>query len=487
MSKKMMSRTKPARNTPNKLFIIDTNVLLHDPTSLFRFEEHDIYIPIMVLEELDNHKRGTTDVARNARQVTRLIDEILRGHDNGVEGGIDLRKPSNEMATGRLFLQCESFKINLPESLPVGKADNHIIGVALHLRETQPERQVTLVSKDINMRLKARTVNLDAHDYLNDQVIDDASLLHKGHKSVKANFWTKNKIISCEQRQGIAHYEISGPGTKGLAVNEFIAIKSEAEGPVDSAQLLIVRGVSGKTAQLETIRDFSSPKNPVWGVVARNPEQNYALNLLMDPNVDFVTLLGPAGTGKTLLAIAAGLAQVFDKNAYAEIIMTRATVPVGDDIGFLPGTEEEKMLPWMGALEDTLEFLLGGGNVTKSGEHDNRDPFSRAATRDFVSSRVKIKSMSFMRGRTFLKKFLVVDEAQNLTPKQVKTLVTRAGPGTKVVCLGNLAQIDTPYLTEASSGLTSAVEHFRNWPHAGHVTMVRGERSRLADFANINL
>ncbi len=483
MSKKAVREN----NLPNKLFIIDTNVLLHDPASLFRFEEHDIYLPIMVLEELDNHKRGTTDVARNARQVTRMIDEILRSHDNGVEGGISLVKPSSGMATGRLFLQCESFTIWLPESLPVGKADNQIIGVALHLQETQPERRVTLVSKDINMRLKARTVNLDAEDYLNDQVIDDASLLHKGHKGFKADFWTRNKIISCEQRQGIAHYQISGPGTKGLAVNEFLSVQSESEGPADAAQQLVVRAVSGKTARLETIKDYSSPRNPVWGVVARNPEQNYALNLLMDPEVDFVTLLGPAGTGKTLLTIAAGLAQVFDKNAYGEIIMTRATVPIGDEIGFLPGTEEEKMQPWMGALEDTLEFLLGGGNVTKSGEHDNRDVFSRAATKDFVSSRVKIKSMSFMRGRTFLKKFLVVDEAQNLTPKQVKTLVTRAGPGTKVVCLGNLAQIDTPYLTEASSGLTSAVERFRNWPHAGHITLVRGERSRLADFANHHL
>ena len=195
----------------------------------------------------------------------------------------------------------------------------------------------------------------------------------------------------------------------------------------------------------------------------------------MDPNVDFVTLLGQAGTGKTLLTLAAALQQTLDLKLYSEIIMTRVTVSVGEDIGFLPGTEEEKMNPWMGALEDNLDVL------NKS--DDTAGDWGRAATQDLIKSRIKVKSLNFMRGRTFLKKFLIIDEAQNLTPKQMKTLITRAGPGTKVVCLGNIAQIDTPYLTEGSSGLTFVVDRFKGWQHNGHVTLQRGERSRLADYA----
>jgi PhoH-like ATPase len=212
----------------------------------------------------------------------------------------------------------------------------------------------------------------------------------------------------------------------------------------------------------------------VWGINARNREQNFALNMLMDPDLDFVSLLGTAGTGKTLLALAAGLAQVLDMSRYREIVMTRVTVPVGEDIGFLPGTEEEKMTPWMGALMDNLEVLTR----TDGGD------WARAVTDDLLRSRIRIHSLNFMRGRTFLNKYIILDEAQNLTPKQMKTLITRAGPGTKVVCLGNVAQIDTPYLSETNSGLTYAVDRFKSWPHAGHITLRRGERSRLADFAS---
>jgi len=216
----------------------------------------------------------------------------------------------------------------------------------------------------------------------------------------------------------------------------------------------------------------------VWGINARNIDQNFALNLLMDPDIDFVSLVGQAGTGKTLLALAAGLAQTLDDKRYSEIIMTRVTIPVGEDIGFLPGTEEEKMTPWMGALMDNLEVL------TKT---DQGGDWGRAATNDLIQSRIRIRSLNFMRGRTFLNKYLILDEAQNLTSKQMKTLVTRAGPGTKVVCLGNIAQIDTPYLTETSSGLTYVVDRFKDWEHSGHIILRQGERSRLADFASNNL
>ncbi len=245
---------------------------------------------------------------------------------------------------------------------------------------------------------------------------------------------------------------------------------------------------AGKTAELETIVDYSHAKNAVWGITARNREQNFALNLLMNPEIDFVTLLGQAGTGKTLLTLAAALTQTLETKLFAEIIITRVTVPVGEDIGFLPGTEEEKMTPWMGALEDNLEVLnkpaeAPVGATTGAAGGNYGGDWGRAATMDLIRNRIKIKSLNFMRGRTFMNKFLIIDEAQNLTPKQMKTLITRAGPGTKVVCLGNIAQIDTPYLTEGSSGLTYVVDRFKGWSHSGHVTLQRGERSRLADHA----
>jgi PhoH-like ATPase len=233
---------------------------------------------------------------------------------------------------------------------------------------------------------------------------------------------------------------------------------------------------SGSDGRARDADRLHASEERVWGITARNREQNFALNLLMNPEIDFVTLLGQAGTGKTLLTLAAGLTQVLETKRYSEIIMTRVTVPVGEDIGFLPGTEEEKMTPWMGALEDNLD-VLNKTAIRRAGE------WGRAATRDLIRSRIKVKSLNFMRGRTFLNKFLIIDEAQNLTPKQMKTLITRAGPGTKVVCLGNIAQIDTPYLTEGSSGLTYVVDRFKGWPHSGHVTLQRGERSRLADHA----
>jgi PhoH-like ATPase len=228
-------------------------------------------------------------------------------------------------------------------------------------------------------------------------------------------------------------------------------------------------------AVIQLVRDYTTSNHAIWGIMARNREQNFAFNLLLDPEIDFVSLLGAAGTGKTLLALAAGLAQTLDDKRYREIIMTRVTVPVGEDIGFLPGTEEEKMTPWMGALMDNLEVL---GNTREGGE------WGRAATQDLLSSRIRIHSLNFMRGRTFQNKYLIIDEAQNLTSKQMKTLITRAGPGTKVVCLGNIAQIDTPYLSETTSGLTYVVDRFKDWPHGGHITLRRGERSRLAEFAS---
>jgi PhoH-like ATPase len=464
---------KPSRKKPKvkKLFVIDTNVLMHDPTSLFRFDEHDLYLPIATLEELDQHKRGLSDVSRNARQASRFLDEIVSGELESIKKGLPIKIKDGQQSKGRLFLQTEAINGELPATLASGRTDNQILAVVRSLQQKQPDHEVVLVSKDINMRIKARALGLAAEDYTNDKVLEDADLLYTGVRALPRDFWnTHGKDMESWKKEGHTYYRVRGPLVPKLHVNEFVYDES-GERPLYA----LVKEVSGRMAVLETLRDYTHAKNSVWGITARNREQNFALNLLMNPAVDFVTLLGQAGTGKTLLALAAGLTQVLDEKRYSEIIMTRVTVPLGEDIGFLPGTEEEKMQPWMGALEDNLDVL--------NASDESGGEWGRAATRDLVRSRIRIKSLNFMRGRTFVNKWLIIDEAQNLTPKQMKTLVTRAGPGTKVVCLGNIAQIDTPYLTEGSSGLTYVVDRMKDWAHAGHVTLARGERSRLADHA----
>jgi len=462
-------KTRPASGRP-RLFVLDTNVLMHDPTSLFRFEEHDIFLPMMTLEELDSHKKGMSEVARNARQASRSLDALVATCHHRIEDGIVLSAVGNVEATGRLFLQTQALGDALPPSLPVGKADNHILGVVRALSETRTTCDVVLVSKDINMRVKARALGLAAEDYTNDKVLEDTDLLYTGVMALPESFWDRHsKAMESWQQGGATYYRITGPLVPELLINEFVFL--EAATPFYAQ----VKEIRGKTAVLRVLRDYMHAKNAIWGITARNREQSFALNLLMDPDCDFVTLIGQAGTGKTLLALAAGLTQTLETRRFSEIIVTRATVPFGEDIGFLPGTEEEKMAPWMGALEDNLEVLNRGDEAAGD--------WGRAATNDLIRTRIRIKAMSFMRGRTFINKFLVIDEAQNLTPKQMKTLITRAGPGTKVICLGNIAQIDTPYLTEGSSGLTFVVDRFKGWPHAGHVTLQRGERSRLADQA----
>ncbi len=468
---------KPRGTGPASLFVLDTNVLMHDPMSLFRFEEHDIYLPMITLEELDGHKRGMTEVARNARQVSRDLDALAANMPSrdaaGLSEGLPLNRTGHREAGGKLYFQTNLVDIQLPVGLPQGKADNQILGVVQALRSQQKGREVVLVSKDINMRIKARALGLPAEDYFNDKTLEDGDLLYTGVLPLPADFWERHgKTMESWQQGGYTWYRISGPMVPVLLINQFVYLEAPGAAPLYAK----VTEITGKTAVLRTLKEYTHQKNAVWGVTARNREQNFALNLLMDPECDFITLTGTAGSGKTLMSLAAGLSQVMDDRRYTEIIVTRVTVPVGEDIGFLPGTEEEKMSPWMGALDDNLEVL--SKTDTGAGE------WGRAATNDLVRSKIKIKSLNFMRGRTFLNKYVIIDEAQNLTPKQMKTLITRAGPGTKIVCLGNLAQIDTPYLTEGSSGLTFAVDRFKGWPHSGHVTLARGERSRLADFAS---
>ncbi|WP_278976948.1 PhoH family protein [Oligella urethralis] len=472
VAQKQSKTATKQKSEGHKLFILDTNVLLHDPTCLFRFEEHDIFLPMMALEELDHNKKGLTEVARNARQVSRTLDSLVADHED-LNQGVPLNSLGNKEATGQLFFETQKFEQLHQQELAADKPDNIILNVVQSLKQTETQREVILVSKDINMRLKAKALGLASEDYLNDHSLEDSDLVYDGVLQLPNDFWQRHgKDMESWIQGGTTFYKIKGPLCAEFLVNQFVYLEG------DSPLYAQVKEVTGKTAVLATVRDYTHKKNNVWGVTARNREQNFALNLLMSPEVDFVSLLGQAGTGKTLLALAAGLTQVLETKRYTEIIMTRVTVPVGEDIGFLPGTEEEKMQPWMGALEDNLEFLHSGNNS------ENLQEWDRSASKELIHSHIKVRSLNFMRGRTFLNKFVIIDEAQNLTPKQMKTLITRAGPGTKIICLGNIAQIDTPYLTEGSSGLTYVVDRFKHWPHSGHVTLQKGERSRLADYAS---
>lgn len=463
-----------------RLLVLDTNVLMHDPTALFRFDEHDIFLPMVVLEELDGGKKGLSEVSRNVRQVSRFLDDLMLNVDDAdaITNGIPLPDigPSEEhpKATGRLFFQTTQMDQSLPQDLPHHHADNAILGIVSGLQKSKPDVTVTLVSKDINLRIKANVLGLHSEDYYNDKVLDDVDLLYRGSSELEADFWDDLNRLESWTDEGRTFYGIQGDVTKDWYPNQLIYSPND-ENSIEA----VVRESKDDSATIELIQDYRKHNHAVWGINARNREQNFALNLLMDPNVDFVSLLGQAGTGKTLLTLAAALTQTIEQKNYVEIIMTRVTVPVGEDIGFLPGTEEEKMTPWMGALMDNLEVL----NKTD----ENSGEWGRQATNDLLQSRIKIRSLNFMRGRTFLNRFIIIDEAQNLTSKQMKTLITRSGPGTKVVCLGNIAQIDTPYLSETTSGLTYVVDRFKQWQHGGHITLLRGERSRLADFASEHL
>lgn len=462
-----------------RLFVLDTNVLIHDPGALFRFQEHDVYLPMMVLEELDSAKKGITEVARNVRQVSRMLDDLVGGADRlAIERGLPLPglpagsgNPGETNGHGRLLFQTRALPNGVPGTLPGKIQDNSILATAVALQNDDPHRKVTLVSKDINLRIKAHLMGIHAEDYFNDKVLDDVRLLYSGVVEVPSHSWERAAPLEkADPAQADTLFAIDG-----LTVaypNQ--CLYTCGENPIELLVRKPAPGGAPEAAVVEVAQDYRSANNAVWGIQARNREQNFAFNLLMDSQVDFVSLLGQAGTGKTLLALAAGLAQTLEQNRYREIVMTRVTVPVGEDIGFLPGTEEEKMTPWMGALVDNLEVLT---------QSEGEQTWNRAATNDFLHSRIKIRSLNFMRGCTFLNRYIIIDEAQNLTPKQIKTLVTRAGPGTKIVCLGNVAQIDTPYLSETTSGLTYAVDHFKHWEHSGHVTLLRGERSRLADYA----
>jgi PhoH-like ATPase len=440
-----------------RLYILDTNVLMHDPTAIFRFEEHDVFLPMMVLEELDAAKKGLSEVGRNVRQVSRFIGEMMQHQGaSSLDKGLTLQEPDGlelDAGTGKLYFQTAMPEMHSSLLRDGSFADNEILSTALALQEKHGDLSIVLVSKDINLRIKAAILGVQAEDYYNDRALDDLSLLYRGVRSHDDSFWDAHPQVESWNDSGRAHYRFPIGEENGWHPNQCVAIGED--GGIEG----IVKKVEDDNVMLSLADDYYDGRKNVWGIHARNREQNFALNLLM----------------KTLLALAAGLSQTMDEKRYSEIIVTRATVSIGEDIGYLPGTEEEKMTPWMGALTDNLEVLT---QPQEGGE------WGRAATNDLLASRVKVRALNFMRGRTFLNRYVIIDEAQNITPKQMKALVTRAGPGTKMICLGNVEQIDTPYLTETTSGLTFAVDRFKNWEHAGHITLKRGERSRLADYAS---
>ncbi|MDO8521239.1 MAG: PhoH family protein [bacterium] len=475
----------------SRVFVLDTNVLIHDPTSLFRFEEHDVCLPVTVIEEIDNNKKGQSEVARNSRQVARWLNKIISGPrtESGIRGVVAYPlSPVDKKAKGKLLIQTEKVELsNMPQDFDPKKADNHILQTALYFKNIGGTAEVVLVTKDIMMAVKAKLYGITTQDYENDKVLDDSDSLPTGIRKLPKNFWDKlGEIKAVHTPEGDVYTietQFLPKALKNAHVNEFAYWEDER-----NPFLARVIGHDEAGVILRVVQKYDSEKNSVFGVKARNHEQSFALGLLRDPEIDFVTMLGQAGTGKTLLAVAAGLEQVMESKLYSEIVFTRATVPLDKDIGFLPGTEEEKMNPWMGALDDNLEVLLE--NMEDSGP-EKGNLRGKSEARKQLDRYIKVKSLNFMRGRTFLNKWLIIDEAQNLTPKQMKALITRAGPGTKVVCLGNLDQIDTPYLTEGSSGLTYAVERFRSgdsdlpfgWAHSGHIILPHPVRSRLASQA----
>lgn len=447
-------------SNPRKIYVIDTNVLIHDPHSLSRFDEHDVVLPIVVLEEMDKVKRGFEDLARNVREASRQLELIS-------EGCADLSKGCPLPGGGQLFFELNHRALEiLPESLAKGSGDNRIIAVTMSLQQENQDRQVILVSKDINMRIKARALGLVTEDYRSDKVLDDMDVLPLGYIELDEQTWglMADDMDVTNGPQG-THYRVSWPeGVLAPFINGFVVL------PGEKAKVLRCTSIEeGGQIQLHDVHSFRTERNAVWGIQAKNSEQNMAMNLLMDPAVDMVTLLGKAGSGKTLLALACGLHQTLDLNIYDRIIVTRATVPMGQDIGFLPGTEKEKLEPWMGAVSDNLSLLLG-------------DDFQGLGN-SLTQYKMEISSLSFARGRTYMRTWLIVDEAQNLSPHQMKTLITRIGEGSKIIILGNNAQIDTPYLTAYTNGLSMAAARFATWSYAGHVTLKASERSRLAAYA----
>jgi PhoH-like ATPase len=427
----------------SRIYVLDTNVLLHDPHSIYRFEDNQVVIPIWVVEEVDRFKRDVTEIGRNAREVSRELDQLRE--IGPLSSGVELS------SGGTLRVVVEKVDNHIPPSIREGSADNLILSVALFYKRKGED--VVFVTKDTNLRVKADALGVPAEDYETDKVQIDE--LYTGWRSVTV---PKKVVDSLFSRRAIPCPVEALPNEMFLVVDE--------ENPSHTA---LAKHHHGD----RTLVPLEDPKS-LWGIVPRNKEQRFAVDLLLNDQIPLVTLVGKAGTGKTLLALAAGLHKVSDQQAYQRLLVTRPIFPMGRDIGFLPGELEEKLKPWMQPIFDNLELLLNLSYSNRGGD----------AYRELVDQRIlQIEALTYIRGRSIPSQFMIVDEAQNLTPHEVKTIITRAGENTKVVLTGDPYQIDNPYIDSSSNGLTYVVERFKDQPLAGHVTLSRGERSDLAEIA----
>jgi PhoH-like ATPase len=433
-----------------KTFVLDTNVLLHDPQALFKFEDNDLIVPITVIEEIDRFKKDMNETGRNARQISRILDGFRAKHKL-IEG-----VPLEKGGVLKVQLYTESAMKGLPPELQVDRGDNRILAVAVELQK-HCDCPVIFVTKDTNLRIKADAVGLTASDYESDKVSIDE--LYTGTVEVLLD---KDEI---DRFYGQGYLPLPGD----YFPNQCVTLVDETN-PSHSAI-----GRYDFTMQRVTPL-IRGPKEGLWGILPRNREQQFALNLLLDNNIQLVTLVGKAGTGKTLLAIAAGLHLAADQGDFSRLLVSRPVFPMGRDLGFLPGDIEEKLAPWMQPIFDNVELLLGAVEE-RSGKH-------KRGYKQLVDMGIlEIEPLTYIRGRSIPKQYMIVDEAQNLTPHEVKTIITRAGEGTKIVLTGDPYQIDNPYVDASSNGLTYTVEKFKGQKIAGHVTLTKGERSSLAELA----
>jgi len=454
--------------TEHTFYVLDTNVLIHDPNALLNFEEHHVVIPMTVLEELDKLKSGKTSIAADCRQAIRLIDKTLGvAPPDQVDKGVPIER-GKLGPNGTLAILMEKNAIPA-HCLPNDLNDNKIINQLCHLQNRYPDGRIVLVSKDINMRLKARGCGIDAEDYHTDQLLDDIDLLARGYHQVEGSFWDRvNKVESRQLTGQTLHNVQLIDNLPALHLNDFIID--------DQGFIGWVKAIDGGHLTIRDLHQEPLLHQECWGLRPRDIFQELAMFALLDPDIHLVNLTGAAGSGKTILALAAAIEQTMVTKTYRRIIATRSTQGLDEDIGFLPGTEKEKMEPWLGAITDNLEAL-------------HMDDESTHGSVDYILDRVPLqfKSLNYIRGRSFQQSFILIDESQNLTPHQIKTIITRAGTGSKVVCLGNLAQIDTPNLNATSSGLTYLTECFKDFPHGVHIHLQGVPRSALAEYAETHL
>jgi PhoH-like ATPase len=452
-----------------KAFVLDTNVLIHDPNALLNFEEHHVLLPMTVLEELDKLKSGKASVSAECRAAIRMIDRILGdAAPEQIRAGVPIWR-----AAQREYLGSLSVLLDQPEggvqTLANSLNDNKIINLLVALQLSEPSTELVLVTKDINMRLKARACGVASEDYSNDQLVSDIKQLAKGYSDFEGSFWDRFNRVDTVQAMGeTRHYLKRADWADAVYANQFIKDEMGFIGRVLS--------VDDEHIVLRDLNEDRLMSQEVWGLRPHNILQAMALDLLVDPDVHLVSLTGPAGSGKTILALATAIEQSIEDKRFSKIIATRSTPPLAEEHGFLPGTEEEKMDPWLGAISDNIEALH---------LHDESPKGSIEYVRERAN--IQFKALNYIRGRSFQRSLILIDECQNLTPHQMKAIITRAGEGSKVVCLGNLAQIDTPYLTPTSSGLTYMCERFKGFAHGGHIQLEGVPRSVLAEYAEANL